>query len=72
MYLLIKRGVYRHDLLGCWTSLETAKREACDSVMAEYDHYHSVEIFEITPDTAGEKLVAEASFNYDTKQVDCE
>lgn len=70
MYLLIKRGVYRHDVLGCWTSIDTAKREATDSVLAEHDHYHDVEIFEIVPDTAGEKLLGSMTYNKATGVVD--
>jgi hypothetical protein len=71
MYLLIKRGVYRHNLLGCWNDLNVAKREASDSIMAEPDHYHDVEIFEISPNTAGEKLIATLTYDRGEGLVKC-
>jgi len=42
IYLVIKEGVYRHEVVGLYDSEDSAKGEAMRFIMAEPDDYHAV------------------------------
>lgn len=46
VWIAIRRGIYRHEVLGVFPSLEDAEAVGLASVNAEHDHYHDVEILE--------------------------
>lgn len=57
VYVAIQEGVYRHDIVAVCTDQAKAEELAKDSVDAEYDHYHSVEIVEMDLDGVAPELV---------------
>lgn len=47
MFLAIVSGIYRHDVLGIFSTMEKAK-DAADAFFAlEKDHYHEVEVIQM-------------------------
>jgi hypothetical protein len=48
MFLVIKLGVYRHDILFCGDTEQGAKDAAEKLIMEERDDYHNMEIVEST------------------------
>ena len=53
VYIAIQKGVYRHNVLGTFTSMEAAAVQAKTSLKEEEDHYHNVEIVESELDEFG-------------------
>ena len=54
IYLVIQRGVYRHDVVGAFSTKEFAIAAASDAARAESDHYHCFEILVCVIDTRTE------------------
>ncbi|SPF82097.1 hypothetical protein [Pseudomonas phage GP100] len=46
-FVVVKRGVYRHDLCGCHSNLEKAKALAEVAQHKEKDAYHDFEVVEV-------------------------
>lgn len=50
VFVLVKRGVYRHEIPGAYTSLEHATAVAREALELEPDRYHYFEIVELQLD----------------------
>ena len=48
LYAVVKKGVYRHEILGVFNSLESAIEIAKTGVKEEEDHYHSFLVLSFT------------------------
>ena len=59
MFICIQKGVYRHAIVGCSESLETARGLAKGAIQNEPDHYHDVEIVEIQLDSSLDETLIE-------------
>lgn len=46
LYMAIQNSVYRHDIIGVFSTLELAEQAAEESIREESDHFHSVVIVE--------------------------
>lgn len=44
IYVIVKRGVYRHEVVGACTNETAAIAMAMDAAKAERDDYHSFEV----------------------------
>lgn len=56
VYVVTKRGMYRHEIIGVYTTLNLAIQVGHNFVEQESDHYHSAEIVLATPDGETEYL----------------
>lgn len=65
VYVAIKRGVYRHDVLGAWEYLDSAIETGKAFVDAEEDHYHQVEVVRVIIGLPGERLVGSVVAKWD-------
>ena len=45
MYVVTKEGVYRHDILGIFNSLELANNHCDASFKNEKDDYHDIQVY---------------------------
>lgn len=59
IYVVVKSGVYRHEIVGVYSTLKLACEAAEAAAHAESDDYHGFEVLECTLDNPGEHLVAE-------------
>lgn len=46
VYVVIKKGVYRHRIIGVWKTLATAQLEAGRAILKEPDNYHVMQVVE--------------------------
>lgn len=68
MFVVVKRGVYRHEIWGCRSTLEEAKILACQKLETERDDYHTAEITIPTED--GEKMIGSLQRRDDRRVTD--
>jgi len=62
VYVVIKEGVYRHDIVGVWDSLDLAKAAAEGAIAAEKDDYHRFVVVETPLNLVGtDKVVCTLS-----------
>ncbi len=54
VYVAIRAGVYRHDILGVFSTVEAASYIGQCAIIAESDHYHSVDVVELDLDGPAE------------------
>src|SRR6185369_9326818 len=58
IYVIVRRGVYRHEILGNHTDPRQAIEQAVHAIKQERDSYHNMEIVELTPNSMNEERVA--------------
>ena len=46
LFIVTREGVYRHEIIGVFSTLTSAKEWALSTFMAEKDRYHSVHVLE--------------------------
>ena len=51
MYVIVKSGVYRHEICGVIDTMDDAIERANTLIMAEKDDYHEFEVLEFMPNT---------------------
>lgn len=59
VYVVIRKGVYRHEVIGVFSNVDRAKDAAHESVQAEHDHYHDAQILLCNLDGGGERRLGE-------------
>lgn len=59
IYVVIKTGVYRHEIVSVRTSQGAAQADGVTAARAEHDAWHHFEIVECVLDEPGERVVAE-------------
>lgn len=59
IYIVIKTGVYRHDVVGAFGTIEAACTAGEAAARAEPDAHHTFDVVECTLDAPGERSVAE-------------
>ena len=65
-YIVIRTGVYRHEIFGPFGTLGAAKIRAAEELRSEKDHYHTYEIMEL--DIGQDpKVVAEAGWEWEKR-----
>ena len=57
LYVVIKKGVYRHSIVGVYDTLEKAKERAEECIQAERDTYHDFSVGAIELNTATEDVM---------------
>lgn len=57
LYVVIKKGVYRHNVIGVWDNLANAKKAAEGAIASEPDDYHQMEIVRTPLNLIGEDEV---------------
>jgi hypothetical protein len=61
VYIAIRRGVYRHEVVGAFTELDRAIAAGHESVQTEHDHYHDVEVLACALNGGEEELIGEVT-----------
>ena len=46
LFIVAREGIYRHEIIGVFSTLMSAKQWALSTFMAEKDRYHSVHVSE--------------------------
>lgn len=69
MYITYKQGVYRHDILGVFTTLELAEKAALLGALDEYDGYHSFTVATVRLDNPQATDAVEDLFYISSKDV---
>ena len=62
VYVAIQQGVYRHAVIGAFTTLDAATAVGCEAVTAEDDHYHDVVVLACPLDGRGERLLGRCTW----------
>lgn len=44
-YVVLKEGVYRHEIVGVFTKQVLAEKCACDRIKIEHDDYHTFPVY---------------------------
>lgn len=57
VYVVVQKGVYRHDLVGVFVSEEEARKCADAYIRAESDDYHTFQVVRMVMGVPGEALV---------------
>jgi hypothetical protein len=63
MYIVYQQGVYRHAILGVFTTIELAKKSALLGALDEYDGYHDFVIAKVSVDEMHSGDVVEDLFS---------
>lgn len=65
--IVVKLGVYRHDITGPFTHQHKAEKRAEELLLAEKDHYHSYEVVQLVDGV--EKILSEVTWNHRTDSI---
>lgn len=74
LFVAVQCGIYRHNVIGVFSSFDKAVIAAEIAIVHESDHYHTIQILYTTVDTASlgvhdMKLVATCEWSMVEKQV---
>lgn len=57
IYIVIQRGMYRHNIIGAALSITKAKEMAEKAMREESDHYHDLEVTLVNINDEGEEVL---------------
>ncbi len=65
IYVVIRRGVYRHEILGLCGTLDSAQALGAEAVTQEHDHYHDAEVVACELGAPGERYLGAVTSTWD-------
>ncbi len=62
IYIVVKQGVYRHDITGAYSSAQRAREVATGLAFSESDHWHEFQVIRLSIDGDGKESLIGAAF----------